>query len=489
MNYNSERERNRLKEKGEAEFQKIAGLQKKGLICKDGDFVPSVHYPPITRYPDVTQDFILDGYTMPEDGMMDIYVHFPFCQQHCIFCHYPGKTGPQLEEKQRYVTYLEREMDLYLEKLAVEKLSPRSVLVGGGTPTYLPPELLEKFLKYFNDKTDLSKCRQFNYDLDPGSLLGEEGKQRMRIMKDYGVTRLTIGIQSLNDDILKIMNRSHNAAQARESVYAAKEMGFDVNIEFIYGHPGQTYENWIEVVQDSLQLPADEIQLYRLKVQAYGDMQGIIIQNRNRKGRLPIPGFKETMMMKRAAVDILTEQGYHENLRRVYSKQSKIFSHYAYNQCCNLYDQIGFGLTAFSSFRDRFALNTQHFEEYYRKIDAGQLPVNRGYIRDREQQARWAIILPLKNRDVRKKDYKRITGLNLDDVFVNKKKNLIEEGVLEDTGNVLTLTELGKFVADEVAEQFNSREFLPFSKDRYADGPLNPYWNNDTADALGEVTA
>ena len=89
-----------LRERAAERFRQIERLQEQGLICKQGDFVPSVHYPPITRYPDVTEDFILKDYTMPEDGMMDIYVHFPFCAQRCLFCHYPGKVGPQEEEKE-----------------------------------------------------------------------------------------------------------------------------------------------------------------------------------------------------------------------------------------------------------------------------------------------------------------------------------------------------------------------------------------------------
>lgn len=476
-----------LRIKAEKQFARIEELQRKGLLCKDGDFVPSVHYPPITRYPDTGQDAILEDYKMPEDGMTDLYVHFPFCEQRCIYCHYPGLLGPQQEEKAKYVGYLEREMDIYLERFGIQKLKPRSILIGGGTPTYLPPALLEKFLKFFHNKVDFAGCRQFNYDLDPNSLLGSEGKERMELMKAYGVTRLTIGIQSLNDEVLKIMNRGHDAKQAAEAVCLAKDMGFDVNIEFIYGHPGETFENWADVIEEAVQLPADEIQLYRLKVQAYGDLQGAIIRNRKESGRVPIPDFKETMMMKQAAMDVLASYGYHENLRRVYSRQRKIFSHYAYNQCCNLYDQVGFGLTAFSSLRDRFTLNTQYFPEYYRLIDEGILPINRGYKRDEEQQARWAIILPLKNRNVRKKDYRRITGLDLDSVFKKKKECLVQEGLLMDTEEMLTLTELGKFVADEVAEQFNALEFIPFSESNYEDGPLNPYRHNSAKEALGEA--
>jgi oxygen-independent coproporphyrinogen III oxidase len=154
-------------------------------------------------------------------------------------------------------------------------------------------------------------------------------------------------------------------------------------------------------------LPVDEIQLYRLKVQAYGDRQGDIIKMREGPARI-LP-FEETMTMKQNAIDILAENGFHENLRRVYSKKKEHYSHYAYNQCCMLYDEIGFGLTAFSSFRDRFGLNTQYFDEYYALIEERKLPLNRGYVRTKEDQLRWAIVLPLKNSEIKKAYFEELT--------------------------------------------------------------------------------
>lgn len=473
-----------LRGKAEEKFQKVRKFQEKGLMCLDGDFVPSVHYPPITQYPDVDQDFILGDYTAPQDGMIDIYVHIPFCAQRCLFCHYPGKVGPQTEEKDRYLSYLEREMDLYLNVLGLRQLKPRSILLGGGTPTYLTPDQLERFLKFFTKRVDFSACAQFNVDLDPDSIMDEDGVRRMEIMRDYGIDRLTIGLQSLDDKVLKLMNRRHDARRAIEAVERSVAMGFDTNAEFIYGHPGQTFENWVDVVDQAVKLPAHELQFYRLKVQAYGDLQGSIIRNRTCEGTVPIPDFKDTMMMKQASYDILEENGFHENLRRVFSKQSKIYSHYAYNQCCNLYDQIGFGLTAFSSYRDRFALNTADFADYYRRIDAGRLPVNRGYKRDEEQQARWAIILPLKNRSVIKKDYLRVTGHAFDTVLRTKTQNLIKNGLLEDNGKVVKLTDMGRFFADEVAEQYNADQFQPFPVSNFAQGELNPYLHNGSEDVF-----
>lgn len=463
-------------------FRKVEEYQNLGLICDDGDFVPSVHYPPITQYPDSNAAEALMDFEYPADGLMDVYVHIPFCIQHCIFCHYPGKTGECKEEKEKYIHYLIKEIDLYMEYFKLHKICPRSILLGGGTPTYLPPSLLDFFLTEFGKRIDFSMCKQYNVDHDPNSLLGQEGTKRLEIMKNHGITRLTIGLQSLDNEVLKYMNRPHDSRMAIEAVLKAVDFGFDVNIEFIYGHPGENLENWISVMKQAVKLPVNEIQLYRLKIQAYGDQQGII--NTYKKGTRPvdIPDFKTTMMMKQIAIDILEENGFHETLRRVYAKDRRIYSHYAYNQCCNLYDQVGFGLTGFSSYHDRFDINSQYFEEYYEKIDHGELPVTRGYQRPLEEQIRQSIVLPLKNRSVIKADFRKRVGIDFDKVF-RKKTNLLKEyGLLKDNDKVVKLTEIGGFLADEVCEHYNSDKYKPFPKDRYADGPLNPYLHNQVFD-------
>lgn len=474
----TEERKRELIQHAEEVFDKVLEYQSLGLICENGDFVPSVHYPPITQYPDCDVEEYLKDYEYPADGYMDVYVHIPFCLQHCIFCHYPGMVGECKEEKEKYISYLIREIDLYREHFQIDRIKPRSILLGGGTPTYLPPALLDHFLGELGKRIDLTDCKQYNVDHDPNSLLGEDGTKRLEIMKKHGITRLTIGLQSLDDEVLRIMNRPHDAAMAVEAVQKAVDYGFDVNIEFIYGHPGETIDNWIQVMEKAVELPVGEIQIYRLKVQAYGDKQGIINTYKDGKRAVGIPDFKDTMMMKQIAIDILKDNGYNETLRRVYAKDRRVYSHYAYNQCCNLYDQVGFGLTGFSSYHDRFDINSQYFEEYYSMIHEGKLPITRGYKRPMDEQLRQAIVLPLKNRSVIKADFQKRTGIAFDDVFQEKVKLLKQYGLLEDNGKVVKLTEMGGFLADEVCEQFNADAYKPFPREQYAEGPLNPYLNN-----------
>jgi oxygen-independent coproporphyrinogen-3 oxidase len=453
------------------DLERLRGL---GVVCRKGDFFPSVHYPPITMYSPITDDELLAGYTMPADGRLDVYAHIPFCRQRCVFCHYPLKLGAkQVDEKDRYLSALEKEMDIYLSKLGINRIIARSILVGGGTPTYLSLEQQRRFFDMMASHIDMSSCRQYTFDVDPNTLLGAEGSERLKMMRDYGVDRLTIGIQSLDDEILRLMNRHHDATQAIESIEETHKAGMTVNIEFIFGFPGQTIEGWVEMIEQACQLGAEEIQIYRLKIDAYGDYQGPVKQLIAKRPDL-LPTIEQTIIMKQVAIDILAEYGYTENLRRVFSKEYKHHSRYAHNQCCRLLDQIGFGLTAFNSLRDRFGLNTQSFDEYYDLIESGHLPINRGLIRGSEEQMRWAIILPLKNRSARKSDFLRATGEPMDQHFRAKIAKLQDAGLVVEDEERLVLTKLGAFFADEVAQQFQHPNYMPYPPDHYDHGPLHP---------------
>lgn len=445
-----------------------------GLLCQNGQFFPSVHYPPITMYPNTTEEDLFKTYTNPSDNLFSVYVHIPFCINKCVFCHYPVKLGELTEEKDYYLQMLQKEMRIYMAKLGLNKIQARSILIGGGTPTYLSPKQLESFLKDFTSLVDTKNCTQFSYDVDPTTIIGAEGTERLKIMRSYGVERLTIGAQSFDNGTLRLMNRPHNAKEALESIHKAKEAGFKINIEFIFGYPNQTLDIWHKTMQTAVSLGIEEIQLYRLKVIPYGDFTGMITKEIKVDSSQSF-GFEETLLMKILAHVILSQNGYLENLTRVFSKTPQDFSHYANDQCCNLFDQIGFGLTAFSSLRDRFILNTQDFKEYYSLIDSGRLPLNRGLVRNKQTQLRWAIILPLKNRNIYKNYYKKSTGISLNELFREKIEDLKSFNLVCEDEKTLVLTERGKFFADEVCQQFHEPQYIPFPAKVYSNGKLNPY--------------
>jgi oxygen-independent coproporphyrinogen-3 oxidase len=120
-------------------------------------------------------------------------------------------------------------------------------------------------------------------------------------------------------------------------------------------------------------------------------------------------------------------------------------------------------------------LNTQDFKEYYLLIEKGKLPLNRGLVRRRDDQLRWCLVLPLKNREVYKAVYEKQTGMSLENIFRRKIERLKKFGLLYEDDKVLRLTELGSFFSDEVCEQFHHPDYMPFPKSAYAAGELCPY--------------
>jgi len=451
-------------------------LQKEGLIPLSDDFFPGgTHYPLITQYPEISQEEAYRGYSVPKDGMTDLYVHLPFCMQRCIFCHYPAQYKAPDEAKDKYVDAIEKEFELVKRQFGVEKIKPRVILVGGGTPTDLSPKQLERFLQILAKNCDMTKLMQYNFDVSPLSIIGEIGKQRLQILKDFGVDRLTIGLQTTDKKILATMNRNHTKEEGLESVSVSKSFGFQTEVEYIYGYPGQTLDSWYNELQEIARTEADEIQFYRLKVAAYGDQQGTI-KKYTQIHKSELPSVEDTIRMRRMIFDCLSEFGWKETLRRIFAKDKSKFSYYLYNQYCEMYDETGLGTSAFSSLHDRFLINTASFEEYYKRIEEGKLPLNRGIVRDKATQQRWALVLPLKNDYLKKDLYKQVTGVKIEDTplynIIQKHK---EYSLLEEDENSIRLTPKGIMFADEIIETFYSTRYQPIERKFYNDGELNPY--------------
>ncbi len=453
----------------------LHALQGLGLVPRDGDFFPSVHYPPITMYDPMEPGDLLKGYDNPFGDKFSIYLHIPFCEHRCEFCHYPVGLNASPLRHEHYLDMLAREMDNWLAALGLQRFRARSVLVAGGTPSSLSPKLFQRMHEDFAARVDLGPCTQLAYDVHPGDLLGPDGKERLRIMRDYGSTRLTIGAQSFDDAILERMNRGHSGDDIQRAIDACHDAGYeDICIEFIYGYPGQTFESWMRTLRRAIASGAEEIQLYRLKVVPYGDFDGVITKRRRLADEEFLPVDLQ-FSMKQASLLALREAGFEQTLTRVFAKNHRHYSHYASDQCCKLHDQLGFGLSTFSSLRDRFSITPQRFAEYFELVERGAIPINRGLVRSEDENQRWHVILPLKNWKIHKRYFELRTGEKITELYPKRIALLVEHGLLYEDDKLIKLTDKGRFFADEICALFYTERYVPFARENYAEGPLNPH--------------
>lgn len=477
-----------LLDKSDRSVREFRELIESGLINSAGEFVPTLMYPPMMQHPPMKQEEFLEGFELPKDNRFTVYAHFPFCIQQCSFCHFPNIITNSDHDKDVYLDHLEKEMDIYLSRLGIRELKARSILLGGGTPTFQTPAQLKRFMNFFTARVNLNSLTQFSCDLDPLTMIGYEGRERLRILKSFKVTRLAMGVQAFSDEMLKQMGRHHNAADTARAIGQAKEMGFKVNIELIYGYPGETPEHWAETVRQALSYDVDEIMIYRLKILPYGNHTGNINKLLNTREDA-LRANDAQIRLKAAAINILEDHGYGETTTRFFSKTPQDYSYYSSDWMGEQLDNIGFGNYAMSMLHDRFAQNTSVDKEYYDAIQAGRLPIKSGIIRTRDQQLRRNIVMPLKNRHLPKKQFQEKTGVEVHAAFGRKIELLKKFDLLEEDAETIRPTRKGRFFIDEVTQFFYHPDFMPFSRDKYQDGPLNPHRQNETLERAAPASS
>ena len=443
----------------------IEELRDSGILPERGKkFFPVIAYPPLTMYSDMDQEPLFAKFCERQANTTIAYLHIPFCPSRCTFCHWITKTKSRAEEVDDYLDYLEREMIHYKRNMGIEAIPARSVLVGGGTPTYLSPRQMERFLRALTQHFDLSACTQLTMEAEPTTLLGDEGLEKLKIMKQYGVNRISMGVQSFDDPILAYMGRVHTANDTEAAIAQIRKAGIDnIFIDLIYGYPNQSAEQWIANMLKTVSLDIEGWQLYRLRVTQHGDRPGNIISQYSKKPER-FPETEEVFLMKYLGILISKHFGYEEQQTRIFARKPDDISHYLRDWCCDLADVAGVGVSSWSNLRGVFALNVgdQSLEQYYGLIDQGKVAINRGKIRTRDDELRRSFILPLKNMKVSKQDFAAHTGADLMACFGKEINSLKDIGLLQEDLTHVWLTTTGRFFADEVATQFFNPNYMPF---------------------------
>ncbi|HEX9273901.1 MAG TPA: radical SAM protein, partial [Candidatus Binatia bacterium] len=198
----------------------------------------AVSYAPPNIYPMSAPRFTAgSGVERPHPVGRDlgIYVHIPFCSYHCTFCFYATKIGADLTQKRRYIDSLITELDWVREGSVLTQL-----YVGGGTPTALPPGLLARILEAVFEKMASGSRHVHTVEASPETLTPEH----VAVLQSHGIGRVSMGVQSLNDGVLDTVRRRHTREMVEASCRLLVEAGLMVNIDLIYGLPGQTHDGF-----------------------------------------------------------------------------------------------------------------------------------------------------------------------------------------------------------------------------------------------------
>ena len=197
----------------------------------------------------------------PKRPLKSLYIHIPFCKDKCYYCNFISLVDKN-NFMDQYIASLLVNIEQELSKHRVINLN--SIYIGGGTPSLLEIHHFENILNKISKFFVLDKVSEITVEINPGTT----SFSYLQCLRDLGVNRLSIGIQSFDDKILKLLNRKHNSDQAKQSILLAQKAGFEnINLDLMYGLPDQTVEIWVNTLQEALNYDIKHISAYGLKIE------------------------------------------------------------------------------------------------------------------------------------------------------------------------------------------------------------------------------
>jgi oxygen-independent coproporphyrinogen III oxidase len=360
-----------------------------------------------------------------------IYVHIPFCARICPYCAF-YKDLLDRSQTWRFCEAILRDLDRQCASFA---LTPETIYFGGGTPTALTSSQLEFLLEGFRERLDLSWLAEWTIEANPGSV----SARKAALLRKLGVTRVSLGIQSWDDELLKLLGREHNSQQAEQSFHVLRDAGFsNINIDLMFGLPGQTIEQWKSTLEKTIALQPDHISAYCLTYEEDTEFflrhaRGELLQDTDADAAF----FEITM-------SILEDAGYEQYEISNYARPGFSSVH---NRAYWLgKDYLGIGPSAFSTVgMDRWQ-NVCDYRTYADHVLSGQSPrgVSENLTSEMKRMERMA--LSLRTREgVAASELKH---------FGKETEEFISLGLLQKSSGNLVLTRKGKELADSVAERF-----------------------------------
>ncbi len=363
------------------------------------------------------------------------YVHIPFCRAKCAYCDFNSYAG--LESLfGDYVLALGREIQLVAGKL---QLAADSIYLGGGTPTVLPATLLAAVLQACGPADEIT------VEANPGTLI----PAYLTHLLHQGVNRLSLGVQSFDDDLLHLLGRIHTADQARDNYRLARQAGFDnLNLDFIYALPGQTLHGWRKTLKEALALEPEHLSLYALALK-----EDTPLAARLACGELPPLDDDLAADMYLLAEEMLEAAGYLHYEISNWAKAGQWCKHnlkYWRNE-----PYLGFGAGAHSCFGGKRWANVIGPEEYLARLAEGQSPIANTEEIDRGLEMAETMILGLRLLEgMSFDDFRRRFDCDLEAVYGEALAELQEIGLLENDGSGVRLTGRGRLLGNEVFEKF-----------------------------------
>ena len=360
-----------------------------------------------------------------------VYVHIPFCARICPYCAF-YKDKVDRGQMTRFCHAIVAELEMVARKF---EMVPETIFFGGGTPTALTTEQLQFLITGFNRLLNLESLAEFTIEANPGSV----SARKASLLHRLGVSRISLGVQSWDDNLLELLGREHNAAQAEESFNLLRAAGFDnINVDLMFGLPGQTAAEWEETLEKTIGLNPEHVSAYCL---TYEEDTDFFL--RHSRGELRSDADAETDFFE-TTMTTLEAAGYEHYEISNYARPGFASVH---NQAYwKGEDYLGLGPSAFSTLGLSRTQNIADYREYADRVLSGRSATASVENLTPEMKRVERVALGLRTRH-------GVPSAALD-LWPKETNEFIELGLLARSNGSYKLTRAGKCVADEVAAAF-----------------------------------
>lgn len=367
-----------------------------------------------------------------------LYIHVPFCARKCYYCDFASEPYFPHETEQ-YLCALKREAQIYLTSWSHNQEVP-SIYIGGGTPTVLAPKELEKLLEIVSSFPRTADA-EWTVEANPGTL----SEDKLRLLRVFGVNRLSLGVQSFDDNLLRFLGRIHNSAEARWAWQQARRAGFDnLNLDLIYAVPGQSLLLWRQTLKEVLALDPEHVSTYGLMIEEGTEFA--------RRGLSPCSE-EAYLAQYQEARAVLGGAGFEHYEISNFARPGARCQHnlvYWHNE-----SYLGLGPAATSYLNGERRTNVKNVTSYVRLLKKGCLPTTTREQATPELAQTETVILALRLKEgLSRLRFRHRFGQDVYDVYPEVINRLIRYNLVEMDKNSLRLTPRGLLLANQVAIAF-----------------------------------
>lgn len=377
---------------------------------------------------------------------LGIYIHIPFCKQKCNYCDFISYTN-KCDKIERYIECLKREINTF----DFSRYKVTTIYIGGGTPSFINSKYIKQVQDIIYKKIDIEESKRSDLEITIEVNPGTVTREKLKDYKEAKINRLSIGLQSVQDNLLKQLGRIHTYKEFLDTYNLAKEIGVkNINVDLMLGLPNQTIEDLKESLNEIIKLDPNHISIYSLIVE-----EGTKLYDKIENNELQLPDEELERNMYWYVKNILELNGYNHYEISNFSKKGKESKHNM--NCWNQEEYIGFGVAAHSYIDNIRFSNTDRIEEYINNINNNEFENNKTIeekqtIEDKKKEFMMLGFRKIKGVDISKFKEKFIEN----PIFLYKDKlnKLVEEGLIEIDLNNIKLTNKGVDLANLVFEEF-----------------------------------